>query len=321
MKSFLFTADWHIKSKLKDVPAHWLYTRLTEFFEWLEKTRVDTGAEALVIGGDIFDSVPSIFELSQFSRLFSMTNFSEYVFYPGNHEMQNKKKSFYQDFHTIFASPNRVFVYEDMAMWNDWLIIPYPLIKHITVISNKLVMSHVRCASDKGLYDAEIDFSIFNSCKTVLLGDIHVARLVYSNIWYPGSPYDTSFGRIPLPNHGIIFVDPNGICTQIDRPMPYKRLIHMECTLEKYEQVKNKIKNSDNIFEVIVSTTGDTAIISDDPRVRFKPVLNESDLPDISGNIEEDMHKYLVEYIKLTPDRATSVLSKYKEYAGGIYES
>ena len=124
--SFIFTADWHIKTKFKEVPISWLSDRFIEWLIFLENERKRLNTDTLVIGGDLFDKVPSMFDLALFATLFYTAHFKEIVIYPGNHEMLGKTKSFYDYLRKIFPQITWI---TGPTKWRDWYIIPYPDLK------------------------------------------------------------------------------------------------------------------------------------------------------------------------------------------------
>ena len=60
----LFTADWHIKLGQKNVPVPWACTRYQMFFEQVQEAIDEHGVTLHIIGGDLFDRVPSMDELT-----------------------------------------------------------------------------------------------------------------------------------------------------------------------------------------------------------------------------------------------------------------
>ena len=60
----LFTADWHIKLGQKNVPMPWACSRYELFFQQVEEAVQKHGIKLHIIGGDLFDRVPSMDELT-----------------------------------------------------------------------------------------------------------------------------------------------------------------------------------------------------------------------------------------------------------------
>ena len=58
----LFTADWHIKLGQKNVPLPWACARFDMFFEKIYE--LESQVDMHIIGGDLFDRVPSMDELT-----------------------------------------------------------------------------------------------------------------------------------------------------------------------------------------------------------------------------------------------------------------
>ena len=58
----LFIADIHIKNKTKNIPTDWAINRFKMF---LEQTAImQEKADMLILGGDIFDTLPNTLEIS-----------------------------------------------------------------------------------------------------------------------------------------------------------------------------------------------------------------------------------------------------------------
>ena len=60
----LFTADWHIKLGQKNVPVSWACSRYELFFQQIEDAVQKHDITLHIIGGDLFDRVPSMDELT-----------------------------------------------------------------------------------------------------------------------------------------------------------------------------------------------------------------------------------------------------------------
>jgi DNA repair exonuclease SbcCD nuclease subunit len=69
----LFTADWHIKLGQKNVPMAWACARYDLFFETLHELENDVDLH--IIGGDLFDRVPSMDELTIYLILLKILKF------------------------------------------------------------------------------------------------------------------------------------------------------------------------------------------------------------------------------------------------------
>ena len=56
----LFTADWHIKLGQKNVPISWACSRYKLFFQQVQEAIDKHDVSLHIIGGDLFDRVPSM---------------------------------------------------------------------------------------------------------------------------------------------------------------------------------------------------------------------------------------------------------------------
>ena len=79
----LFTADWHINVGQKNVPETWACERYSRFFKEVHKLEKDVDLH--VIGGDLFDRVPSMIELELYFEFISGVELRTLIYY-WNHE-------------------------------------------------------------------------------------------------------------------------------------------------------------------------------------------------------------------------------------------
>ena len=87
----LFTADVHIKLGQKNVPVDWaknryemLFAQLVDLFEQ---------ADMFIIGGDVFDRLPTMEELEIYFDLVQLCTIPTTI-YSGNHEAVKKDTTF-----------------------------------------------------------------------------------------------------------------------------------------------------------------------------------------------------------------------------------
>ena len=79
----MFSADWHIKLGQKNVPLNWARARYDSFFHQIHLLEDD--CDLHIIGGDIFDRVPTIEELELYFTFVQKCGI-ETIIYDGNHE-------------------------------------------------------------------------------------------------------------------------------------------------------------------------------------------------------------------------------------------
>lgn len=201
----LFTADWHIKLGQKNVPIEWQRNRYLLLFEKLEKLQLS--ADMMIIGGDIFDKLPSLEELELYFSFLPKVSIDT-VIYDGNHEATKKGKTFLSKLEQVSYNINpRIKIVDSTTSYNKIDFIPYCDLHKITKIKNptsKILCTHVRGAIPPHV-KPEIDLSLLEPWDVVLAGDLHSYENSQLNIIYPGSPLSTSFHRNLIKNGVILF--------------------------------------------------------------------------------------------------------------------
>ena len=106
----LFTADIHIKLGQKNVPQDWARNRYNLLWEQLAIQQ--TKADLFIIGGDVFDKLPSMEELEIYFDLISSCNISTLI-YSGNHEAVKKSTTFMTNLAKATNKMNRKIIIVD----------------------------------------------------------------------------------------------------------------------------------------------------------------------------------------------------------------
>ncbi len=205
----LFTADWHIKLGQKNVPIDWQYNRYLKLVNELNFFIDDNGIDLLIIGGDIFDRVPTINELELYFDIISKLNHRvDIVIYSGNHEAVKKNTTFLSSLKSITSTINsRCIIIDDYYHVNNMDFIPYNKLKEFNPnnFSGNILFTHVRGEIPPHV-TPEIDLSLLKRWELVVAGDLHSHSNSQLNIVYPGSPLTTSFHRSEVTN-GIVILD------------------------------------------------------------------------------------------------------------------
>jgi hypothetical protein len=120
----LFSADWHIKLGQKNVPVNWARARYDSFFHQIYLLEDD--ADLHIIGGDIFDRVPTIEELELYFTFVKGCQI-ETLIYDGNHEATRKNKTFFTALKEVTHSLNDKVTIIDEAYEDErgFSILPY----------------------------------------------------------------------------------------------------------------------------------------------------------------------------------------------------
>ena len=310
----LFTADWHIKLGQKNVPLPWACSRYEMFFEAIEDAIKEHNVHLHIIGGDLFDRLPSMDELTLYFDFVKQCSVRT-IIYDGNHEATRKNQTFFNNLKRVTTELNPlVSVITETYLEKDWAILPYADLhkkNSIESIDKKYLFTHVRGEIPPHVVP-EVDLKRFNKFDTVFAGDLHAHENTQRNIVYPGSPMTTSFHRNEVKTGYLIidndwswtwheFLLPQLIRKTVDDPndMVQTEYHHTIYEIEGDVQDLAKVKNSDLLDKKVVKRELDATL----------------DLEDLS--IEEELHKYLTEILKIEKtDKIIKVFNDYsKEFA------
>lgn len=202
----LFTADIHIKLGQKNVPVEWAKNRYELFIKQLSD--IQQGCDLLVLGGDVFDRMPTMDELEIYFDLVSSITIP-CIIYAGNHEALKKDTTFFSSLkRSTQRLNNKVQVIDDFYRLDNMDFIPYNKLKEFEnaphLEHGNICFTHVRGEIPPHV-KPEIDLDLFNRWDVVLAGDLHSYENSQRNILYPGSPCTTSFHRHRVSTGVIIF--------------------------------------------------------------------------------------------------------------------
>ena len=296
----LFTADWHIKLGQKNVPVPWACTRYKLFFQQVQDAIKEHNVSLHIIGGDLFDRVPSMDELTLYFDFVKDCNVRTIIF-DGNHEATKKNHTFFTNLKRVTNEINPlVEVITETYYEDNWAILPYADLhrkKSIEEISAEYLFTHVRGEIPPHVVP-EVDLERFDKFKTVFAGDLHAHENTQRNIVYPGSPMTTSFHRNEVTT-GYLTIDDNMQWTwhQFYLPQLIRKTVedpdkmiptdfhHTIYELEGDVQDLAKVKNSDLLdkkvvkreVEATLSLHGDMTI-GDELGVYLKEILSLDDI-------------------------------------------
>ena len=203
----LFIADIHIKLGQKNVPIPWALNRYKLFNDKISK--LQESVDLVILGGDVFDRMPSIEELEVYFEHISIYK-KPVIIIPGNHESVKKTTTFLTNLRGMTTAVNKnVTIIDDFATIHGMDFIPYNRLKeyHPADIDfhSDILITHVRGEIPPHV-KPEVPLQLFDRWKVVLAGDLHSYSNSQRNILYPGSPMSTSFHRNPIDN-GVIILD------------------------------------------------------------------------------------------------------------------
>lgn len=202
----LFIADIHIKLGQKNVPVPWALNRYELFNDKISK--LQESVDLVILGGDIFDRMPSIQELEVYFEHISIYT-KEVLIIPGNHESVKKNTTFLTNLKGMSHAVNcNISIIDDFATIHGIDFIPYNRLKDYRPADidfhSKILVTHVRGEIPPHV-KPEVPLELFDRWDVVFAGDLHSYENSQRNILYPGSPMSTSFHRNAIDNGVIIF--------------------------------------------------------------------------------------------------------------------
>lgn len=304
----LFTADLHIKLGQKNVPVEWQLNRYRSLFSKIKDLMQN--CDLLVLGGDIFDKVPSMPELGlYFEMLEAFKNFRT-IFYSGNHEAVKKNTTFLSNLSlvTLSASNGNIRIIDDFLTIGNMDFIPYNKLRETWPnFVGQVCFTHVRGEIPPHV-KPEIDLSLLDPWDLVLAGDLHSHSNSQRNIVYPGSPVTTSFHRKEV-SSGVVILDSSTLkweFVELDLP----QLIRKTVTSTE-EMVPTSYHHT--IYE-IEGDVGQLATVKNTELLDKKLVVREHsvslDLRNLS--IQEELRAYLSSVLKIP--NVDEVLKEANDY-------
>ena len=203
----LFIADIHIKLGQKNVPLEWALNRYKLFNDKISK--LQESVDLVILGGDVFDRMPTIEELEVYFNFIRIFN-KETLVIPGNHESVKKTTTFLTNLKAVSNAINHnVHIIDNFDTRHGMDFIPYNKLKEYhpadVDFHSRILVTHIRGEIPPHV-KPEVPLSLFERWDIVLAGDLHSYENSQLNILYPGSPMSTSFHRNPV-DTGVIILD------------------------------------------------------------------------------------------------------------------
>ena len=311
----LFTADWHIKLGQKNVPMAWACSRYKLFFEAIHKLESNEDITMHIIGGDLFDRVPSMDELTLYFDFVKDVTIPT-IIYDGNHEATKKNKTFFSNLKRATTDVNPLVEIIDAWAEFPWgTILPYADLHKKGMIelcnTDKPLFTHVRGEIPPHV-TPEVDLERFKDFPVVYAGDLHSHSNTQRNIIYPGSPMTTSFHR-EVVKTGYILIEPSftEVWTwhEFDLPQLLRKTVSSEV-----EMIATDFHHT--IYE-IEGDVADLANIKNSELLDKKVVKRSSEatlnLKDLS--MEEELVEYLSAILNLNDGKIKSIMGVFNDYS------
>lgn len=304
----LFTADWHIKLGQKNVPIEWQKNRYKMLFNKIAD--LQNKVDLVIIGGDIFDKLPTLEELELFFSFVPLMNI-ETILYDGNHEATKRGHTFLNKLKKVTETINpKVQILDGLATNYAIDFVPYTHIKDLPIPQSKVLCTHVRGEIPPHV-KPEIDLDLLDKWEVVLAGDLHSYENSQRNILYPGSPLSTSFHRSPITN-GVIIFDTETLEHEfvvLHLPQLIRR------TVESIEEAK-PTDYDHTIYEItgnIIDLANiDTSAVHIDKKIVQKN--SEKTLNLENKTISEELIEYLKEVQKLDSNSIKDIVAIYHDF-------
>jgi DNA repair exonuclease SbcCD nuclease subunit len=310
----LFTADWHIKLGQKNVPVPWACTRYKLFFQQIEEVVANNNVSLHIIGGDLFDRVPSMDELTLYFDFVKNVKCRTIIF-DGNHEATKKHKTFFTNLKRVTEELNpHVKVITETFYHQDWAILPYADLHKKNSIEDiddvDYLFTHVRGEIPPHVVP-EVDLTRFDRFKTVFAGDLHAHSNTQRNIVYPGSPMTTSFHR-NLVKTGYILINDDWSWTWHEFTLP--QLLRQTVT-NPDEMLQTMFHHT--IYE-IEGDVSDLSNIKNNELLDKKVIKRKTEatlILDKEMTIEEELNEYLSYILELDENKTKNILGVFSDYA------
>jgi Calcineurin-like phosphoesterase len=309
----LFTADIHIKLGQKNVPIEWARNRFQMFIDQFHEMQKQ--ADYVILGGDIFDRLPTMDEVELYFDLIASLN-KPSIIYSGNHEMLKKDTTFLSYLKRATQRINQqVTIVDDFYTFQGIDIIPYNKLKEYDPVNwhfdGKILCTHVRGDIPPHV-KSEVPLELFDRWSIVLAGDLHSYENSQRNILYPGSPYTTSFHRSEV-RTGAILLDMDTLehawlefnlpqlikkTVGVNDPKPLTEFDYTIYEIEGNLHELSQLEDSELIDKKVVKRAQETQLILD---------------PELS--LGDEVHEYLSYILELPAETIEQVLLEFYNYA------
>lgn len=316
VNKILFTADWHLKLGQKNVPVTWAKNRFNLFIEQIKE--LENEADLHIIGGDLFDRVPSMEELELYFKFISNVGIKTIIF-DGNHEATRKGKTFFTQLKSATTRLNPlVEIIDDIYKGEQFGILPYRELHrkwHITQFNNRQpLFTHVRGAIPPHV-NPEVDLKRFSPFPVVFAGDLHSHSNTQLNIVYPGSPMATQFHRTKIKT-GYLLIDANNWSWEW-KEFALPQLLRKTITSTD-EMIPTDYDHT--IYEIEGNVT-DLADVSNSELLDKKIVRRKTEatlILDKEMTIEDELVEYLSYILELNENQVKEIIGVYHDHARDI---
>ena len=304
----LFTADLHIRIGQKNIPKDWAHKQYEIMFNEIERVFYEEKCDIEVHGGDIFDKVPTMEELSVYIGYLWRYPNRRRIIYDGNHEATKKGDTFLKYLKPMLPPHTELYTNSDSSY--NMQILPYAELHKLksTKKINNILLTHVRGAIPPHV-KPEVDLDLFDKWDIVFAGDLHAHSNSQRNIVYPGSPRTVTFHRNNV-KLGVITFNINSPSNWEWHEIKVPQLIRR--TIDNPEDMV-KTDFDHTIYE-LTGNILDLAKVDKDSELLDKKIISNDqpaslDLADMT--IEEELEHYLNKITKLSKAEIEEVMEVF----------
>lgn len=304
----LFTADLHIRVGQKNIPRAWALGQYDIMFAEFDRVFEEYNCDIEVHGGDIFDKIPTMEELSIYIGYLWRDSKRKRIIYDGNHEATKRGDTFLKYLKPMV--PNKTILLTEWNLHAHIDVLPYTELHNLKNIKahNKILLTHVRGEIPPHV-KAEVDLSLFEQWDIVFAGDLHAHSNSQRNIVYPGSPRTVTFHRNEVKLGVIVF--------NTDRPREWQWVeINVPQLIRKTIDDPNDMIKTE-FHHTIYELTGnilDLAKIDKDSELLDKKIIHNeqpASLDLTNMTIEEELKYYLTEITGLPKPEVNEVMEVF----------
>lgn len=310
----LFSADWHLKLGQKNVPLDWARARYDSFFHQIHLLEDD--ADLHIIGGDLFDRVPTLPELELYFTFIKGCNI-ETIIFDGNHEATKKNSTFLSSLKEVTSALNNKVTIIDEAYEDPrgFSVLPYCDLhkkRSIEMLNKSVpVFTHVRGEIQPHVAP-EVELDRFDPFPLVFAGDLHSHSNTQRNIVYPGSPMTTSFHRNKV-STGVLLIsleESDWVWEELRLPQLIRK------TISSQEDMVQDFY--DHVIYEIEGDLGDLSKVSNSSLLDKKIVKRSTEtalILDAGMSIGEELIEYLLNILEIAEDKIPDILRLYNDYS------
>lgn len=310
----LFTADYHLLLRQKNVPVEWAKNRYKLFFEQLYS--VESECNMHIIGGDLFDRLPTMEELELYFLFIRGVSIPT-IIYPGNHESTKKDKTFLTQLKQVSRDINPLVTVLDISYIDSDMgfgVLPYNelhrkgSIEHFD--TSMPLFTHVRGEIPPHV-TPEVNLDRFQDFPVVFAGDLHSHSNTQRNIVYPGSPITTSFHRKKV-STGYLLInekDWSWLWEPFDLPQLIRKTVN-----DPKDMIKGDI---DHIIYELEGDLGDLATVQENSLLDKKVVKRSQEtslMLDKEMSLGEELVEYLRYILEIPDEKIPEILGLFNDY-------